>query len=1022
MIGINVDFSRSELGEVDRVRVLHVDDAPGFLKAASKMLEAQGNFQVDTAQSVKEGLEKLKRESFDAVVADYQMPEQDGLEFLKQLRDQGDQIPFIMFTGKGREEVAMRALNLGADRYLNKHGEPEVVYGELAHSIRRSVERYRVRREMEAREERFRVFLEGFQGIAYQVRVEDTEGEMGNFELLQGKVEEIAGHPAEDFLRKEKTWYKVIHPDDLQFVLQKRQKLLSNPGHMADVEYRILHKNGDIKWVRDISQTSQAGNMLQGTIYDITERKRMEEELRRSKEKYRELINGMGDTAWVIDLEGNFVDVNDTAVEVLGYSREELLSMGPTDIDSSLDPEEIRELIKNMPADEIQVFETTHITKQGEEIPVEVKSSLLTYQGKLAILSIARDITQRKLVEKKLRESEKWYRAVFENTGTAMCIVEEDKTLARVNRRFEEISGYSREEVEGKKWMQFVTPEHLQRMEVYHRERRKKGGEAPKHYSADFVDKEGRIKHGLLTVDLIPGTKRSVVSILDITERKQAEERLLLLSQAVNASTDSIALSDMEGRIIDVNEATLEIYGTEDREDLVGKNVFQLIAPEHREKAVEAMEEALKKGYIEHQEVNIKTKDGGKLPVEMNVSLMKNKEGEPTGFVGISRDITERIQREQQLRGEREILEKVTQNVGAGLTIISKDYRVIWANQLLRQSSEQVIGEYCYQVYNQRDSVCPRCGVKEIFETGKDYVVHEQKVKGPDGHPMWVKITATPLRDKEGNITAALELSTFHTEQKRMEEELRRSKEKYRKQFEGSLDGIVLADAETGEIIDCNQAAAELVGREKEELMGKPQTILHPPQEVEGGFSKTFLQHLQKKEDEVLESQVITKTGEIKDVAIKATHFELEGRTILQGVFRDITEQKRKKKALERYRKVVERTEDLVAAVDADYKYILVNDAFLEYHQLKREQVVGKTVKEVLGEDLFQEVIKPRIDRCLAGETVEYEMKHIHPELGERYFEVNYYSLRNEYTADPVVVSNIRDITQRKQAEENLHG
>jgi diguanylate cyclase (GGDEF)-like protein/PAS domain S-box-containing protein len=131
-----------------------------------------------------------------------------------------------------------------------------------------------------------------------------------------------------------------------------------------------------------------------------SELKGAKEALRESEEKYRELINGMHDMVWVIDFKGNFIDVNNAAVDVLGYSREELLSMGPQDIDTTLGAKKIRGLIKGMPTDQIQVFETTHTTKDGKTIPVEIKSTLVTSQGKRAILSIARDITERKQQEK----------------------------------------------------------------------------------------------------------------------------------------------------------------------------------------------------------------------------------------------------------------------------------------------------------------------------------------------------------------------------------------------------------------------------------------------------------------------------------------------------------------------------------------------------------------------------------------------------------------------------------------------
>jgi PAS domain S-box-containing protein len=149
---------------------------------------------------------------------------------------------------------------------------------------------------------------------------------------------------------------------------------------------------------------------------DITKRKQAEEALRESREKYREMINGMNDTVWVIGFDGKFIDVNETAVKVLGYSGEELLSMGPADIDSHLTEEQIRDLIRRMPSDEIQVFETEHATKEGKTIPVEISSSLVTYQGRRAILSIARDITERKRAEEELQRSYVKLRGALEGT------------------------------------------------------------------------------------------------------------------------------------------------------------------------------------------------------------------------------------------------------------------------------------------------------------------------------------------------------------------------------------------------------------------------------------------------------------------------------------------------------------------------------------------------------------------------------------------------------------------------------
>ena len=126
-----------------------------------------------------------------------------------------------------------------------------------------------------------------------------------------------------------------------------------------------------------------------------------------------------------------------------------------------------------------------------------------------------------------LKESEAKYRTLFEHTGTAMTIVEEDTTISLVNSQFEKLSGYSKEEIEGKmSWTKFVHKDDLERMKKYHYERRKKGRKVPKEYEFKFVDRNGNIKNIWLSIVMIPGTKKSVASLMDITERKQAEEEL----------------------------------------------------------------------------------------------------------------------------------------------------------------------------------------------------------------------------------------------------------------------------------------------------------------------------------------------------------------------------------------------------------------------------------------------------------------------------------------------------------------
>ena len=132
---INLEFSKTS-----PIHVLHVDDDSSLLEISKLMLlDLDSSLKVDCVCCVDEAFKKLTAGHYDVVISDYEMPQKNGLQFLTQLREENNQLPFILFTGKGREEVALKALNLGADTYHNKQGNPETVYGELSRCIRQSV-------------------------------------------------------------------------------------------------------------------------------------------------------------------------------------------------------------------------------------------------------------------------------------------------------------------------------------------------------------------------------------------------------------------------------------------------------------------------------------------------------------------------------------------------------------------------------------------------------------------------------------------------------------------------------------------------------------------------------------------------------------------------------------------------------------------------------------------------------------------------------------------------------------------
>ncbi|MCX8150532.1 MAG: PAS domain S-box protein [Candidatus Bathyarchaeota archaeon] len=194
----------------------------------------------------------------------------------------------------------------------------------------------------------------------------------------------------------------------------------------------------------------------------------------------------------------------------------------------------------------------------------------------------------------------------------------------------------------------------------------------------------------------------------------------------------------------------------------------------------------------------------------------------------------------------------------------------------------------------------------------------------------------------------------------------------YRVLFDEALDAIFVADAETGLIFDCNKAATELVGRSKAELIGMHQRLLHPEMNVEE-FSSTFRQHLSNKKGQVLETQVITKNGEVKDVAIKANVVEFGGRKFLYGVFRDITENKKAFETCQLHAKLLNSIGQAVTATDAEGRITYWNKAAEQLYGLSRDEVLGRHIMDIFGARLKAGVVQDVVDSLKTGKSLTKE-------------------------------------------------
>jgi PAS domain S-box-containing protein len=194
--------------------------------------------------------------------------------------------------------------------------------------------------------------------------------------------------------------------------------------------------------------------------------------------------------------------------------------------------------------------------------------------------TLQKELAAKEKVEAALRDSEKRYRSVFENTGAGTVLSENDTTLSMVNEGFAEITGYSREEIEGRmKWTAIIDPEDHERLLGYHRLRRKDPENTPKAFECRIIDRQGRRRNMMQRVDLIPGTTTSVGSFMDITGQKETEAALRKYEQMVKSSTDYMALLDCDYVFQEVNQAYQKAFG-QPRSEIVGRTAARVYGRE----------------------------------------------------------------------------------------------------------------------------------------------------------------------------------------------------------------------------------------------------------------------------------------------------------------------------------------------------------------------------------------------------------------------------------------------------------
>jgi PAS domain S-box-containing protein len=670
--------------------------------------------------------------------------------------------------------------------------------------------------------------------------------------------------------------------------------------------------------------TLQALASVSHSIAQFIERKRAEDALRQSDERYRTLIETTGTGYVIIDTDGRVVDANSEYVRLTGRSAlHEIVGHRLSEWTASEDMERSVSSVREChERGFLRNFELFHVHPDGNRLPVEINATGLSIAGQPRLVGLCRDISDRRRGEQALRESEERYRLLFErNLAGVFRATFFSRRILDCNDAYAHILGYnSREEVlEHGRLHDFFDPadREIARERVIEEKR-------VTNFEVCLCRKDRSPVWTLENVSLIErsGGNEPLIegTLFDITNRKQAEAELLKYAQDLEAARaaqedhaaelarlveelaherelmralmdnapDHIYFKDRQGRFLRINAAVARMLGLSDPGQAVGKTDFDFLAHEHAQQAFDDEQEVIATGRPVIAKEERKTWPDGRVTW---VSTTKVPFRDPTGTVvgtfGVSHDITERMRAEEQTRLQTAALESAAN----GIVIVGRDGRVLWVNpaftRLTGYTGEDILGQTMRILSSGRQKSNFYQKLWQTVLAGgvwRGELVNRRK----DGNFYTDEMTITPVRSTGGEITHFIAVKQDVTERRRAEEAVRASEERYRELFENASDMVFTTDLR-GSLTSLNQVAAKTIGYSREEA-----TAMNLQQLVDRrhwhSIDDIRARLLAGDSAMTVEMEVRTKDGRRVLLEVKPRLVYKDGKPVaMQGIGRDIT-------------------------------------------------------------------------------------------------------------------------------------
>ncbi|HEX7627479.1 MAG TPA: PAS domain S-box protein, partial [Candidatus Methanoperedens sp.] len=482
-----------------------------------------------------------------------------------------------------------------------------------------------------------------------------------------------------------------------------------------------------------------------------------------------------------------------------------------------------------------------------------------------------------------------------------------------------------------------------------------------------------------------------------------------------------IGIADLEGKIIDANKSMQEMSGYSLEEYRAIGVAATYADPEERKLLQKSLR---KKGNVRDWGGRLKRKDGSEFYALLNADIMEL--GGQKFLLAIIRDISQSKRNEAALNSalakaqeEKNKSEAIISALGDGIIIQNTEYKITYQNQVQNEIYGGKTGELCYKAYEGRDQICEDCPVERTFRDGK--IHRSERRVDTDKGDLYFELTSSPLRDSNGDIIAGIKVVREITAQKRLEQTLRESEEKYRRLVETLMEGIWVLDTDANTTF-VNPRMAQMLGFTVDEMLGKH---LYSFMDEQG--RKNATRYLERRQQGVIEHhdfEFIRKDGTRIYTSLETSPITDENGKYSGAVaaIADISERKRDENEKNRLLKAMASSTDGITICDEKDRYIYINEAYARIYGYSQEDFIGETWRKITPSEMIPAIEKGLEDKLHNKNNgiFEGEVQGLKKDGGTVPTEVMATGLWDENGNYNGHICIVRDITERKRAEEKL--